>query len=97
MATTVTPRELRNAAGEIETLLGTYTTKINGAYNVVDTIKGIWDSDASRQFQTKMETDRAAYDSLKTLLTEYGLSLTKSAADYEEAERRAKEALEQKQ
>jgi WXG100 family type VII secretion target len=92
-STTVTPSELRKAAGEIETLLGTYNTKVNSIYGVVDSIRGIWDSEASRQFQMKMETDRPAYDSLKTFLSEYKTALLNIALKYERGEENAKVAV----
>jgi uncharacterized protein YukE len=96
-ATVVTPSELKRAAGEIDSLLSTYITKVNSIYGVVDAIRGVWDSEASRLFQTKMEGDRPAYDSLKTFLSEYtAIALPRIADSYIRGEENAKAALENK-
>jgi hypothetical protein len=94
MSTTVTPADLDRAAEEIEALLAKYNAKVSSIYGVADVIRGIWDSEASRQFQTKMEIDRPSYDSLKTFLSEYTtIALPKIAQSYRKGEAGAVDAI----
>ena len=80
----VTPANLRKAAGEVETLAGTYKKQYGDLFSLVETFTTTdYQGMDAKEFCAKVKDFEDDFLKMKTLMDEYAQFLKTAADDYE--------------
>lgn len=82
----VSPEKLQEASGEFSTTGGQMKTITDEMMSIIDSLKGIWEGEASTSYNVKFHSLQEDMDKLYRMVKEHSEDLNQMATEYIQAE-----------